>query len=96
MHYLSTVTQPLARIWLFFFLLIPFALIYGIRDETMNSENKVISIGVIIDGDSRIGKEQEVAMDIAAQSYNNTSKNYKLALYFKNSTKDTLKAIKIG
>lgn len=62
----------------------------------MNSDNKVISIGVIIDGDSRIGKEQEVAMDIAAQSYNNTSKNYKLALYFKNSTKDTLKAIRIA
>ncbi|MCI40025.1 glutamate receptor 3.4, partial [Trifolium medium] len=67
-----------------------------IQDETMNSDNKVISIGVIIDGDSRIGKEQEVAMDIAAQSYNKTSKNHKLALYFRNSTKDTLRAITLG
>ncbi|MCI12053.1 glutamate receptor 3.4, partial [Trifolium medium] len=41
-------------------------------------------------------KEQEVAMDIAAQSYNNTSKNHKLALYFRNSTKDTLRAITLG
>jgi len=97
MHYLSTVPRALARIQLLFFLLVPLILrFYGVQGETKNSDSKVISIGVIVDVNSRIGKEQELAMEIAAQSYNNTSKNYKLALYFQNSTKDTLKAIRIG
>jgi ionotropic glutamate receptor len=96
MHDLSTIPQVLTRICLLCFLLIPFVLIHGIQGETMNLDKKVISIGVIVDGDSRIGKEQEVAMDIAAKSYNNTSKNHKLALYFRNSTKDTLTAITLG
>ncbi|CAI8591057.1 unnamed protein product [Vicia faba] len=92
MRCLSTISQTLARIWLLFFLLTPSILISGFRDET----NKVISIGVIIDVNSRIGKEQEVAMDIAAQKYNNTSKDYKLALYFQNSTKDTIGAVTLA
>jgi len=96
MHYLSTIPRAVARIWLLFFLLVPLGLIYGVQDETKNSDNKVISIGVIVDVNFRIGKEQELAMEIAAQIYNNTSKNYKLALYFQNFTKDTLNTIRIG
>lgn len=92
MHCLSTIPQALARVWLFFFLLTPSVLIFGFRDET----NKVISIGVTIDVNSRIGKEQEVAMEIAAQKYNIASKEYNLALYFQNCAKDTLRAITLG
>ncbi|XP_027338141.1 glutamate receptor 2.7-like [Abrus precatorius] len=92
MHFLSTIPQALAMIWLFFYLHISPVLISGYPNEATNTDNKVISIGAIIDVDSRIGKEQQVAMDIATQRYNSTSKTYKLALYFQNSTKDPLRA----
>ncbi|KAK7302887.1 hypothetical protein RJT34_13784 [Clitoria ternatea] len=88
MHFLSTTSQALAMIWLLSFLLISLVLTNGYLD----ADNKVISIGAIIDANSRIGKEQQVAMDIAARSYNSTSKTYKLALHFWNSTKDPLRA----
>lgn len=97
MHFPSSILQALAKTWLFFYLLIPFVIIYGNKYETMISDNNVISVGAIVDVNSRTGKEQLVAMDIAAQSYNNsTSNNHKLALYFWNSTKDPLRAIKLG
>ncbi|OIW10388.1 hypothetical protein TanjilG_05536 [Lupinus angustifolius] len=83
-------TSPLALFS--FYLLIPFVLINGYQAETTNADSKVISIGAIIDINSRIGKEQQVAMDIAAQSYNNTSNTYKLALYFQDLPNDPFKA----
>ncbi|OIW10389.1 hypothetical protein TanjilG_05537 [Lupinus angustifolius] len=83
-------TSPLALFS--FYLLIPFVLINGYQAETTNADSKVISIGAIIDINSRIGKEQQVAMDIAAQRYNNTSNTYKLALYFQDLSDDPFKA----
>lgn len=98
MHFLSIIpqTQTLAMTWFIFYLLISLVLINGFQDEATNADNTVISIGAIIDVNSRIGKEQQVAMEIAAQSYNSTSKTYKLALYFQNSTKDPLRTITLG
>ncbi|KAK7252107.1 hypothetical protein RIF29_35831 [Crotalaria pallida] len=75
-----------------FYLLITFVLINGCQAETTNGENKVISIGAIIDVNSRTGKEQQVAMDIAAQSYKYSSKTYKLALYYQDLSNDPFKA----
>ncbi|MED6183649.1 hypothetical protein PIB30_039680 [Stylosanthes scabra] len=65
-------------------------------EATTDGDSKVISVGAIIDVNSRIGKEQLVALDIAAQSFNNTSKTYKLALLFQNPNNDPLKATSIG
>ncbi|CAL0312081.1 unnamed protein product [Lupinus luteus] len=90
-HY-STSPQALFS----FYLLIPFVLINGYQAETTNADSKVISIGAIIDINSRIGKEQQVAMDIAAQTYNNTSNTYKLALYFQDLSNDPFKAIALA
>lgn len=59
-------------------------------------DKKVITIGAIIDVNSRIGKEQQVAMEIAAQNYNNTSKTHKVALYFRNPTKEPFRATSLG
>ncbi|KAK7362750.1 hypothetical protein VNO77_04871 [Canavalia gladiata] len=89
MNFPSTGPQTLARIW--FYLFISFLLINGYQAETTNGDNKVISIGIIIDVNSRIGKEQLVAMDIAAQNYNNTSKIHKLTLYSQEPNKDPFK-----
>lgn len=92
MHFPSTILQALAMIWLFFALV----LINGYQHEAKKEDNNVISIGAIIDVDSRVGKEQQVAMEIAALSYNNTSKAYKLSLHFRDSTKDPLSATIVG
>ncbi|MED6195810.1 hypothetical protein PIB30_041525 [Stylosanthes scabra] len=73
-------------IWLFFFLVFTNANSH----EAKNESRKVISVGAIIDADSRVGKEQKVAMEIAAQRYNSTSKTYKLSLHFQNSTMDPI------
>lgn len=70
------------------YLFIFFVLVNCYQGEATNGDNKVISIGAIIDVNSRVGKEQLVAMDLAAQSYNNTSKSHKMALHFQEPTKD--------
>ncbi|KAK7332001.1 hypothetical protein VNO80_28747 [Phaseolus coccineus] len=96
MHFLSTNPQAQTMTLHFFYLLISLVLINGYQDEATNVHNQVISVGAIIDVNSRIGKEQKVAMDIAARSYNSTSKTNKLALYFRNSTKDPIRAITLA
>ena len=41
----------------------------------------VTRVGLIIDVNTRIGKEERIAMEIAAQNYNACSKTHKLSLY---------------
>ncbi|KAK7246402.1 hypothetical protein RIF29_41270 [Crotalaria pallida] len=96
MHFPSTNPLELARTWLLSNLLISFVLINSYLVVATNADNKAVSIGAIIDVNSRIGKEQQVAMEIAAQSHNTTSKAFKLALYFWNSTKDPLRATSLA
>ncbi|TKY59185.1 Glutamate receptor 2.7 [Spatholobus suberectus] len=95
MNFPSTIPLALPRIRLSH-LFISFVLINCYQAEVTNGDNKVISIGAIIDVNSRIGKEQRVAMDLAAQSYNNTSKAYKLALHFQEPTKDPFRATSLA
>jgi ionotropic glutamate receptor len=45
----------------------------------------VTNIGGIIDVKSRIGKEQKIAIEIAAESFNRYSKTNKLSLHFQDS-----------
>ncbi|KAF7840355.1 glutamate receptor 2.7-like [Senna tora] len=79
--------SPLPSFWFFIFL-ISSILIRTDGGEATNGDNKVIRIGAIVDSNSRIGKEQQIAMEIAAQNYNNTSNTHKLALYFQNPTNE--------
>ncbi|GAB4831357.1 hypothetical protein Ancab_005369 [Ancistrocladus abbreviatus] len=44
-----------------------------------------INFGVIINEDTRVGKEHKVAMKIAVQNFNDRSKNFNLSLHFRNS-----------
>ena len=80
-------------IFLLFFLLISSFLLYayGVHDDT-----NVIRIGAIIDVNSRIGKEQQIAMEIGAQKYNDTSETYKLALYFRNTSEEAFRVASLG
>ena len=57
---------------------------------------KLINIGAIVDVNSRIGKEQKVAMEIAAANFNNTAQNYKLSLHFQYPEKDPLQVGSTG
>ncbi|KAJ1387550.1 Solute-binding protein family 3/N-terminal domain of MltF [Sesbania bispinosa] len=95
MHFTSTNPQPLAGFWLSY-LFISFLLIIGYQADPTNGDNKVISIGAIIDLNSRAGKEEKVAIELAAQNYNNNSKYHKLTLHFKDSGGVALRAISIA
>ncbi|KAG5561805.1 hypothetical protein RHGRI_004747 [Rhododendron griersonianum] len=46
------------------------------------AETVTVNIGAVIDADSRVGKEQKVAMEIAVENFNNTSTQHKLSLHF--------------
>ncbi|GMH19544.1 hypothetical protein Nepgr_021385 [Nepenthes gracilis] len=50
------------------------------------------SIGAILNFDSRVGREQKAAMEIAVQIFNAKSKSHKLAIYFDDSGGDPLQA----
>ena len=78
---------------LFFPILISLVLVLSHGSITAADTTK---IGAIIDASSRIGKEQKVAMEIAAQNFNNTSTKHKLALYFQNPGRGTLQAAYAG
>ncbi|KAI3716950.1 hypothetical protein L1987_68199 [Smallanthus sonchifolius] len=54
--------------------------------------NQTTNIGVIINEDSRAGKEQKTAIEIAVRKLNSGPRNHKLAIYFKNSKGDPLEA----
>ena len=59
--------------------LITFLLILSYGVEAAASTTKVTNIGAIIDGNSRTGKEEKTAMEIAVQNFNNISSNHKLS-----------------
>lgn len=46
----------------------------------------VMNIGVFVDPSSRIGKEQRVGMEIAAEDFNNKSQYSKMELHVQNCT----------
>nr|XP_034893825.1 glutamate receptor 2.7-like [Populus alba] len=55
-------------------------------------DSKVTNIGAIIDINSRTGKEEKTAMEIAVRKFNNGSPNHKLSLYFQDSRSSPLQA----
>ena len=78
-----------------FQVLFVFLLITTFKAQAANEE-KITNIGAIIDVNSRIGKEQKVAMEIAARNFNNSSKKQKLSLHFQDSRRETLIAASTG
>ncbi|XVF25704.1 hypothetical protein REPUB_Repub13aG0236600 [Reevesia pubescens] len=80
------------KLWLFFFVFISFFFVFSYGEETRN-DNKLTNIGAIIDVDSRIGREEKTALEIAVQSFNNNdSNNHNLSLYIQDSGRDPLLA----
>ena len=59
-------------------------------------ESKVTNIGAIIDVNSRTGKQEKTAMEIAVKKFNNGSPNHNLSLYFQDSRRSPLQAARAG
>ncbi|GMH30365.1 hypothetical protein Nepgr_032208 [Nepenthes gracilis] len=52
-----------------------------------------VSIGAIIDGNTRIGKEQTIAMRIQVENFNKKSNDLKLSLHIRNYSSEPLQAV---
>lgn len=90
-----TVSRPLFSPVLVCFLFILFLLPHGHHGAQANSyKNKEINIGVIIDVNSSIGKEEQTAMIIAAQ--NEAPKGRNLSLHFLDSYRDPQQVASAG
>ena len=89
--------KKVIKFCLLFLILISFLLSFSHGDEAANTTNEVTNIGAIIDVSSRIGKEEKIAMEIAAESFNNHhSESHKLSLYFQDPGKDLLRVVSTG
>ncbi|GMY37630.1 glutamate receptor 2.9-like [Fagus crenata] len=75
--------MPFRRSWMLFLVLIFFVLIVYYEPEAKHKN--VTGVGLIIDVNSRIGKEEKTAMEIAATNYNTNSTTHKLSLYIQDS-----------
>lgn len=64
--------------------------------QAANKETTTIDVGAIVDFNSRIGKEQRAAMEIAARIFKNGSMDRKLSLYFQDSRNEPLIAASSG
>ncbi|KAL0011230.1 hypothetical protein SO802_006338 [Lithocarpus litseifolius] len=94
MAFLFITCKTVTKFCLLFLILISFLLSLSHGDEAANMTNEVTNIGAIIDVSSRIGKEEKIAMEIAAESFNNHhSKSHKLSLSFQDPGKDLLQAV---
>ena len=56
----------------------------------------VTNVGAIINVNSRIGKEQKAAMEIAAESFNDQSNTHELVLHFRDSGREPFLAATAG
>ncbi|PNT39670.2 hypothetical protein POPTR_004G052500v4 [Populus trichocarpa] len=84
--------NKLPKFWLLFLVVTSFlvtTLPHGAKDI---NDSKVTNIGAIIDVNSRTGKEEKTAMEIAVQKFNNGSPKHKLSLYFQDSRSSPLQA----
>ena len=75
--------MPFRRSWLLFLVLIFFVLIVYYEPEAKHKN--FTGVGLIIDVNTRIGKEEKTAMEIAATNYNTNSTTHKLSLYIQDS-----------
>ncbi|GAB4827036.1 hypothetical protein Ancab_033916 [Ancistrocladus abbreviatus] len=83
------------RLWSLSTVLLVFCLLqFSGTTASAKAANNVtaINIGVIVNENSRIGKEQKVAVQIAADNFNSKSDHLKLSLHLRNSDGNPLQA----
>ncbi|KAJ4976935.1 hypothetical protein NE237_002041 [Protea cynaroides] len=74
------------------FLIIYVVLIFHGPAGTVGDDSRTANLGAIIDTNSRIGKEEKTAIEIAIQTFNNSTHQHKLALHVRNSSRNPLQA----
>ncbi|KAK9936512.1 hypothetical protein M0R45_013351 [Rubus argutus] len=74
--------------WFLFPLLTTCVIICLTEGVGVENEKHVTNVGAIITVNSRIGKEQKAAMEIAAESFNNQSNTHELVLHFRDSGRE--------
>ncbi|XP_027348333.1 glutamate receptor 2.9-like [Abrus precatorius] len=75
--------------------LIFFFSLFHVGAEATNNQN-VVAIGAILNLSSRAGKEEKVAIELAARNYNGSSKYHKLSLHFDDSRGIAIRAFSIA
>ncbi|KAJ6925967.1 hypothetical protein NC651_010416 [Populus alba x Populus x berolinensis] len=92
----SQVTSPLMTVnkvrkpCFLFSVLISILVIFSNGVEAEIRINKVTNIGAIIDVNSRIGKEEKTALEMAVQDFNDISTNHELSLHLRHPGGDPL------
>jgi ionotropic glutamate receptor len=76
--------------------LISILLIFSNGVEAEIRTNKVTNIGAVIDVNSRIGKEEKTALEMAVQDFNEISTNHALSLHFRHPGEDPLQVAYAG
>ncbi|KAL6282414.1 hypothetical protein ACE6H2_013343 [Prunus campanulata] len=89
MSFPFTTANTVHRLWILFPVLIILSYGYGVGAQ---NSSDVTNVGAIINFNSRIGKEQKAAMEVAAEDFNNRSKTHKLILHFRDSGRDPFRA----
>lgn len=84
------------KYWFLFPLLTTCLIICLTEGVEVENEKHVTNVGAIIDVNSRIGKEQKAAMDIAAESFNKQSNTHELILHFRDSGREPFLAATSG
>lgn len=89
--------QPrVLKLWIFLYVFISLFLVFSYGEHTTN-----VNIGAIIDADSRIGREEKTAMEIAVQVFNDNNidsnhQNLSFHLHIQDSGRDPLLAATAG
>ncbi|KAL6203074.1 hypothetical protein ACLB2K_026778 [Fragaria x ananassa] len=84
-HSTAKTVQRLGILFPLLIIYLLFNLSYAVEAQ---DEKSITNVGAIIDVDSRIGKQQKAAMEIAAENFNNQSKTDELILHFRDSGRD--------
>ncbi|CAI9783706.1 unnamed protein product [Fraxinus pennsylvanica] len=85
--------KPVSKLSCFSSLVLAYFLFTFCFGLVVEADKSVTNIGAIIDVDSRVGKEQKTAMILAVQSFNDNSRNHRLNIYFKDTSKDPVQAV---
>ncbi|XP_024160178.2 glutamate receptor 2.7 [Rosa chinensis] len=84
--------NKIERLWHLLPLLIIIIIITVSDGAEAENEKIVTNLGAIVNLNSRMGKEQKIAMDIAAENFRNLSKTHSLIIHFRHSDRDPFTA----
>ncbi|XP_050223519.1 glutamate receptor 2.7-like [Mercurialis annua] len=82
-----------SRFSILFLLLNSFFFCYGSKSAFRDDDKQIVNIGGIIEVNSRMGREEKIAMELAVLNFNNHSKYYNLSLHIQDHQAHPLKSV---